>query len=84
MKPLLRVKQTASTIGQVEHQRKVLRGLGLRGIGTQVVVANTPSFRGMVKKVMHLVDAVEVESSEVKTDAKSADSSKAARPAPKK
>jgi large subunit ribosomal protein L30 len=32
-----------------------LRGLGLRGPGSTVVVANTPSFRGMIKKVMHLV-----------------------------
>ena len=55
MKPRLRVKQTGSTIGQVEHHRKVLAGLGLRGPGSVVVVANTPSFRGMVKKVMHLV-----------------------------
>ena len=61
MKPLLSVRQTASTIGQVEHTRKIIKGLGLRGPGSQVVVANTPSFRGMVKKVIHLVDFEEVE-----------------------
>jgi large subunit ribosomal protein L30 len=61
MKPLLRVRQTGSTIGQVEHTRKVIRGLGLRGPGSQVVVANTPSFRGMVKKVIHLVEFEEIE-----------------------
>jgi small subunit ribosomal protein S5 len=44
-------RQTGSVIGQTEHQRKVIKGLGLRGPGSQVVVANTPSFRGMVKKV---------------------------------
>ena len=60
MKPLLRVRQRASTIGQVEHLRKVIKGLGLRGLGSEVVVANTPSFRGMVKKVMHLVDVQEI------------------------
>jgi large subunit ribosomal protein L30 len=59
MKSHLEVKQTASTIGQVEAHRKVLRGLGLRGIGSHVTVANTPSFRGMVKKVLHLVDVTE-------------------------
>lgn len=61
MKPLLKVRQKTSTIGRVEHQEKVIRGLGLRGPGTEVVVANTPSFRGMVKKVLHLVDVQEVD-----------------------
>ncbi|MGK3984722.1 50S ribosomal protein L30 [Sorangium sp. So ce136] len=56
----LRVRQKASNIGQVEHTRKVIKGLGLRGPGSVVVVANTPSFRGMVKKVLHLVEVEEV------------------------
>jgi len=60
-KAMLRVRQTGSTIGQVEHMRKVIRGLGLRGPGSEVVVANTPSFRGMVKKVIHLVRVEEVD-----------------------
>ena len=57
----LKIRQTGSTIGKVEHLRKVIKGLGLRGPGSEVVVANTPSFRGMVKKVLHLVDVHEVE-----------------------
>ncbi len=61
MKSHLRVRQAASAIGSNEHQRRVLKGLGLRGPGSQVVVANTPSFRGMVKKVMHLVDVEEID-----------------------
>jgi large subunit ribosomal protein L30 len=60
MKPLLRVRQRGSTIGQVDHQRRVIRGLGLRGPGSEVIVANTPSFRGMVKKVIHLVEVEEI------------------------
>lgn len=56
----LRVRQTASTIGQVHHTRLIMKGLGLRGIGSEVVVANTPSFRGMVKKVLHLVKVEEI------------------------
>jgi large subunit ribosomal protein L30 len=40
----------------------VLKGLGLRGPGSRVVVANTPSFRGMIKKVMHLVEVEELQS----------------------
>jgi len=51
----LEVRQVVSEIGRPHPQRRVLRGLGLRGPGSVVVVANTPSFRGMIKKVMHLV-----------------------------
>jgi large subunit ribosomal protein L30 len=56
----LRVTQVRSEIGRMEKQRRVLKGLGLRGPHTQVVVDNTPSFRGMVKKVLHLVEVEEV------------------------
>lgn len=56
----LRVRQKASCIGEVDRARRVIKGLGLRGPGSEVVVANTPSFRGMVKKVLHLVDVEEV------------------------
>jgi large subunit ribosomal protein L30 len=61
MKPFLKVSQIVSTIGRPEATRKVAKGLGLRGPGSSVVVANTPSFRGMVKKLLHLVEVVEVE-----------------------
>jgi large subunit ribosomal protein L30 len=54
------VKQVKGVAGRPEHQRKVLKGLGLRGIGCEVTVDNTPSFRGMVKKVLHLVTVSEV------------------------
>ncbi|MBX3131033.1 MAG: 50S ribosomal protein L30 [Polyangiaceae bacterium] len=55
----LEVKQVRSEIGRPHPQRKVLAGLGLRGIGSSVLVDNTPSFRGMIKKVMHLVEVQE-------------------------
>ena len=61
MKPRLLVRQTGSVIGQTVYQRKVIKGLGLRGPGSQVIVANTPSFRGMVKKVLHLVSVQETD-----------------------
>lgn len=61
MKSKLLVRQTGSVIGQTEHQRKVIKGLGLRGPGSHVIVANTPSFRGMVKKVLHLVAVEETD-----------------------
>jgi len=51
----LRVTQTRSTIAQCARNRAVIKGLGLRRIGQSVVVDNTPAFRGMIKKVIHLV-----------------------------
>jgi len=56
----LRVTQVKSGIGRMDKQRRVLKGLGLRGPNTEVVVDNTPSFRGMVKKVLHLVEIEEI------------------------
>lgn len=59
MKPKLKVTQIRSGIGRPQTQRLTLRGLGLRGPHSQVVVDNTPSFRGMIKKVIHLVTVEE-------------------------
>jgi large subunit ribosomal protein L30 len=59
MKPKLKVVQIRSGIGRPEKHNLVLKGLGLRGPNTAVVVDNTPSFRGMVKKVLHLVTVEE-------------------------
>jgi large subunit ribosomal protein L30 len=51
----LKVTQKRSWIGRPYTQRQILEGLGLRGPHSTVVVQNTPSFRGMIKKVLHLV-----------------------------
>jgi large subunit ribosomal protein L30 len=61
MKPKLKVTQVRSTIGRPHPQRRVLAGLGLRRLNKSVVVDNTPSFRGMIKKVIHLVTVEEVD-----------------------
>ena len=56
----LKVTQTRSEINRSTHQRLVLRGLGLRGPHTSVVVDNVPAFRGAIKKVLHLVTVEEI------------------------
>jgi large subunit ribosomal protein L30 len=61
MKPKLKVTQVKSGAGRIPNQRLVLKGLGLRGPHSSVTVDNTPSFRGMVKKVLHLVTVEETE-----------------------
>jgi large subunit ribosomal protein L30 len=61
VKKKLRVVQTKSVIGQPEPMRLTIRGLGLKGPGSKTVVDNTPSFRGAIKKVLHLVTVEEVD-----------------------
>ena len=61
MKPKLKVTQTHSTIGRPEKQRRILKGLRLRGPHSESIVDNTPAFRGMVKKVLHLVTVEEID-----------------------
>jgi len=60
VKKQLKVKQVRSVIGQEHTMCLTIKGLGLRGPGSEVTVANTPSFRGAIKKVMHLVKVEEV------------------------
>ena len=55
----LKVTQKRSIIGRPQDQRDTVRGLGLRRIGHTVELENTPSVRGMVKKVIHLVTVEE-------------------------
>jgi large subunit ribosomal protein L30 len=59
MKPKLTVVQIRSGINRPEQQNRILKGLGLRGPNTSVVVDNTPAFRGMIKKILHLVTVEE-------------------------
>jgi len=57
----IRITWTRSTIGLPNPQRKVIRALGLRRLHQTVERADTPSIRGMVHKVRHLVTVVEVQ-----------------------
>ena len=61
MKRNLKVTQVRSGIGCPESFRRTLKGLGLSGPHSVSVVANTPSFRGAIKKVLHLVTVEEVD-----------------------
>ncbi len=55
----VRVKQIKSQIGFDRKQRATLRGLGLRRINHTVELEDTPSVRGMIYKVRHLIVVVE-------------------------
>ena len=49
------VRQIKSEIGYDRRQRKTLLGLGLRRMHQSVELEDTPSVRGMVRAVRHLV-----------------------------
>ena len=49
------VTQTGSPIGRKAYQRGTLIGLGLNKIGRTKTLEDTPSVRGMIRKVSHLV-----------------------------
>ncbi len=51
----VKVTQIASGAGRKPGQKETLLGLGLKGIGRTRVLADTPSTRGMIRKVAHLV-----------------------------
>jgi len=53
------VKLTKSMIGKNPRQRATVRGLGLRKIGSEKTLDNTPCVRGMIKKVIQLLDIKE-------------------------
>ena len=56
----LQVTLKHSSIGRPKDQKATLVGLGLKKLNKTVVLEDTPSIRGMVKKVIHLVEVVEV------------------------
>ena len=51
-----KVKLVKSTIGFGKKQAAVVEGLGLRRLNHTVEVADTPSTRGMIHKVRHLLE----------------------------
>lgn len=55
----IKVRQTGSPIRRPQDQRATLIGLGLNKIGRERVLEDTPSVRGMIRKVSHLVEIVD-------------------------
>ena len=51
--------QVHSAIGRKSDQRGTLIGLGLNKMNRKSILEDTPSIRGMVAKVKHLVKVIE-------------------------
>jgi large subunit ribosomal protein L30 len=59
LKLKLKLKLVRSVIGTTRYQREVVQGLGLRRLHQTIERSDTPEIRGMLAKVVHLVEIVE-------------------------
>ena len=53
------IKLKKSSISCNEKVKATVRGLGLRKIGSTRTLENTSCVRGMIKKIIHMVEIVE-------------------------
>jgi len=60
-KKTITVRYKRSTIGCSKDQIATVRGLGLRKLRDERTLPNVPAVRGMIKKVIHLVEVVKEE-----------------------
>ena len=56
----IKITQKRSGIGRSERQKATMDALGLRKMNASVEVEATPQVLGMVRKVNHLVEVVEL------------------------
>jgi len=58
-KKTVTVVQTGSPIGRRHDQEATLKGLGLNKLRRRRTLEDTPSVRGMINKVKHLVQVID-------------------------
>lgn len=80
---MLRIKLIKSPIGQTGHNRKIVAALGLRKMHRPKLHEDTPTIRGMIHHVKHMLSVEVVEGEMPAKPAKKA-AAKAAAPAPVK
>jgi large subunit ribosomal protein L30 len=56
----LKITWTKSYIGRPQNQRKVIQALGLKRLHHTVTHGDTPTIRGMVNQVQHLLTVEEI------------------------
>ena len=59
----LKITWVKGFIGRPGSQRRIIRSLGLRRLHHSVVHADTPTIRGMINKVSHMLTIQKVEGS---------------------
>ena len=55
MNKKIKIKKTGSLIRQPQNQIRIVKGLGIRKTNSIREIEDTPSVRGMLSKVAHLV-----------------------------
>lgn len=58
--PMIKIALRKSLIGRTEKQRKIIKGLGLRKINSEVIKEKSPEIMGMVFKVDFMLEVTEV------------------------
>lgn len=58
--PLIKIKLKKSLIGRTEKQRKIVFGLGLRKLNSEVIREKRPEILGMIKKIDFMLEVAEV------------------------
>lgn len=56
MEKVIKITQVKSAIGRLPKHRATIRGLGLRHIGHTVTRLDTPEVRGMIDKVIYMLN----------------------------
>jgi len=59
MNKKIKIKRVGSLIRQPQNQIRVVKGLGLRKTNSVREIEDTPSVRGMLSKVAHLVKVLD-------------------------
>ena len=59
MNKKIKIKRVGSIIRQPKNQIRVVKGLGLRKTNSEREIEDTPSVRGMLSKVAHLVKVLD-------------------------
>ncbi len=59
MEKTIRAKWIKSAIGRTKDQKKTIRSLGFRRLHQTVTLPDRPEIRGMVNRVIHLLEVEE-------------------------
>ena len=59
MNKKIKIKKIGSLIRQPQSQIRIVKGLGLRKTNSIKEIEDTPSVRGMLSKVAHLVKVID-------------------------
>jgi len=57
-KKTITIRLKKSPLGSKPDQRATVVGLGLKRVRSTSTLENTPAVRGMIKKVIHLIEVV--------------------------